>query len=58
MRELSMNELTTVNGGVVFLGWVAYGAFHLGMAAGRAIIANPRGTATVVGIAAGWLSED
>ena len=58
MRELNVNEIKEVNGGVVFLGWLAYGAFQLGMAAGRAALANPRATATAIGLAAGWLSEE
>lgn len=57
MRELNVSEIEQVNGGVAFLGWIAYGAFQLGMAAGRAALANPRAAATSVGLAVGWFSE-
>jgi lactobin A/cerein 7B family class IIb bacteriocin len=58
MQELTFEQVEEVNGGIAFLGWVAYGAFQVGMAAGRAALANPRATATAVGLVAGWLSEE
>lgn len=57
MRELNVVEVKEVSGGVAFLGWVAYGAAQAGMAAGRAIIANPRGAVIGLGLVLGWISE-
>ncbi|WP_371375174.1 hypothetical protein [Thalassotalea aquiviva] len=50
MRELNVNEVQKVNGGIAAVGWILYGAYVL-------VRTYPRASAIGTGIAAGWYSE-